>query len=305
MKTLRYIFFLLLSVSAFAQDVEFVSDSDTLRGTLISTASKEKVVLIIAGSGPTDRNGNSAMGLENNSLKMLAEGLAENGISALRYDKRGVARSQIKNFSEADLSFDDLVADAKNWINWLEKEGYNRVIVAGHSQGSLVGMLAAQDNERVSGFVSIAGAGKDLGSTLVAQITAQSAELGAQSKILMDSIVAGHSPEQINPFLASLFRPSIFGFLQSYGKYNPSEEIRKLTIPVMVINGTTDIQVGVAHAQSLTSDTDFDLKIYEGMNHVLKEAPLDRNKNIATYSQPDLPLFSGLIDDITKFINSL
>ena len=81
------------------------------------------VVLIIAGSGPTDMDGNSAIGnLRNNSLKFLAEGLAANGIASLRFDKRGIGTSASAGKEEAKLRFEDYVNDVTGWIDYLAKE---------------------------------------------------------------------------------------------------------------------------------------------------------------------------------------
>ncbi len=300
-----YFFLFHLSFSLLAQEIVISRKGAPLKGTLLATDNKDKVILIISGSGPTDRNGNSAIGMTNNSLKMLAEDLAVKGIASLRFDKRGVAASGYEGFSEADFVFDDLVEDARAWVQFLVEKEYKSIIIIGHSQGSLIGMLVAQNSEKVTAFVSLAGIGKNVGDVLVEQIGAQMAELGEQTKILMDSIVAGHDPKKINPFLVSVFRPSIFPFLRSYAKYDPSIEIRRLKIPVLVVGGTTDIQVGIEHATLLSVDTEFKLVIYDGMNHILKPALENWMQNIATYNQPDLPLFDGLVDDLFNFINSL
>jgi predicted alpha/beta hydrolase len=117
------------------------------------------VALIIAGSGPTDRDGNNPA-MRNNSLKMLAEAMNKNGIVSLRYDKRGIARSRNAGLKEADLRFENYVDDAKAWINYLKKElKFTTIFVIGHSEGSLIGMIASQ-YKNVTKFVSIAGAGQ-------------------------------------------------------------------------------------------------------------------------------------------------
>ena len=65
-----------------------------IKGRLLLPANSTTcpVVLLIAGSGPTDMDGNNPM-MKNNSLKFLAEGLAQKGIASLRFDKRGIAGS--------------------------------------------------------------------------------------------------------------------------------------------------------------------------------------------------------------------
>src|ERR1035437_1292123 len=117
------------------------------------------VALLIAGSGPTDRDGNN-LAMKNNSLKMLANELAKNGIASLRYDKRGIGNSKTTGFNEADIRFDNYVNDAKEWVIYLKKVlKFNNIVVIGHSEGSLIGMIVAQD-KAVSKYVSVAGAGQ-------------------------------------------------------------------------------------------------------------------------------------------------
>ena len=278
-----------------------------LKGTL-SVPNKETktAILMISGSGPTDRNGNSAMGFTNNSLKMVAQSLSED-YAVLRYDKRGIAKSQIAPEDQANLRFDDFIKDARRWLDLLTSEGYKNLIIAGHSQGSLVGMLAAQNRTDVKAFISISGLAEDAGEAIVRQISAQSPALGEETKINMDSLRNGHSVSSYSPFLISIFNPQVQPFLKSYIKYNPSDEIKKLDIPILVVNGTTDIQVGEDQAKLLNeASPDSKVLIIDGMNHVLKDAPNgDIATNMATYNNPDLPLSNGLISGIKSFIETL
>src|SRR5690606_11236335 len=118
------------------------------------------VVLIIAGSGPTDRDGNSPLlPGQNNSLRLLAEGLAQRGIATLRYDKRGIAESANAELREADLRFNTYVDDAAALLSRLHDDArFSRVSVVGHSEGALIAVMAAQ-KAAVDAIVSIAGAG--------------------------------------------------------------------------------------------------------------------------------------------------
>src|SRR5262249_19557543 len=142
------------------QPIALTTSTGAISGTLVMPAATGKVpvVLIIAGSGPTDRNGNSpALPGRNNSYKMLAEALAADGVASVRYDKRGIAESKAAAAREADLRFEMYVDDAAAWVNQLRADPrFSRVIVAGHSEGSLIGMLAAA-NAKADAFVSIAG----------------------------------------------------------------------------------------------------------------------------------------------------
>jgi len=278
-----------------------------LEGTLMmpESNSSKTVAFIIAGSGPTDRDGNNPA-MKNNSLKMLAAELNKNGIASLRYDKRGIGRSQNAGLKEADLRFENYVNDAKAWIIYLKKElKFNNIIVIGHSEGSLIGMIACQD-KNASKFVSIAGAGQSADKIIREQIKSQPPSMIIQVNSILDDLAKGKTVENIPPALISLFRISVQPYLISWIKYDPQKEIAKLKIPVMIVQGTTDIQIGLEDANRLIKALPkAKLVVIEGMNHIMKQAPSDRQMNILTYTQPDLALKKELIFNLIPFINGL
>jgi uncharacterized protein len=262
------------------------------------------VVLIIAGSGPTDRNCNQA-GVQTNAFKMLADSLKKEGIASVRYDKRGVGESASAMKNEEDLRFDDMANDAAGFVKMLKNDKrFTSVIVAGHSEGSLVGMIAAK-KAHADGYISIAGISEKASGTIVRQLAEQSEELSLNAAYMLDSLTKGFNVSSYHPDLASMFRPSVQPYLKSWLKYDPKEEIIKLDCPVLIIQGTTDIQVPQDHAEALKAAYPrATLKIIEGMNHILKQAPKDREKNIATYNQPTLPLSAGITPAITSFVKA-
>ncbi len=276
-----------------------------LEGTLLTpeiNASKT-AALIIAGSGPTDRDGNNPS-MKNNSLKMLAEGLSKNKIASLRYDKRGIAKSQKAGLKEADLRFENYIDDAKSWISYLKKEqGFTNIIVIGHSEGSLIGMIASQ-NKNANKFVSIAGAGQSADKIIREQVKNQPPSIAIQVNSILDELVKGKTVENTPPQLNALFRQSVQPYLISWIKYDPQKVIAKMNIPVLIIQGTTDIQISTEDANRLAKACPAaKLVIIEGMNHIMKQAPADRQQNSLTYTQPDLPLKKELIDNLIPFIN--
>ena len=277
-----------------------------IEGSLMAPESNNSktVALIIAGSGPTDRNGNNA-GMKNNSLKMLALELNKNGIASLRYDKRGIGNSRSAGPKEVDLRFENYVDDAKGWIHYLKNElKFNRIIVIGHSEGSLIGMIASQDKS-VNKYISIAGAGEPADKIIREQLKNQPPSVILEVNSILDNFVKGKTVENTPPELASLFRASVQPYMISWIKYNPQKEIAKLKIPVLIIQGTTDIQVSLADANHLAKALPkAKLVIIEGMNHIMKPAPSDRQLNIATYTEPDLPLKKELISNLITFVTS-
>jgi len=261
------------------------------------------VVLIIAGSGPTDRDGNNPM-MKNNSLKMLATELAKNGIASLRYDKRGIGKSKSAALMENDLHFENYIKDAEGWIDLLKHDTrFGDIIVIGHSEGSLIGMIASQ-KKNVAKFISIAGIGQSADKTIREQLKSQPATVLAQASPILDKLVQGETVENVPSMLNSLFRLSVQPYMISWFKYDPGKEISKLKKPVLIVQGTTDIQVTVDDAEKLAeANPKAEKQIIEGMNHILKTADMDRQKNIATYSQPDLPIKTELVKVIVEFIN--
>ena len=277
-------------------------------GTLELSSCKSKcpVAIIIAGSGPTDRDGNSAaLPGKNNSLKMLAEALAANGIASIRYDKRGIAESAKSMQSEDSIRFTDYVRDAGEWIDFARKDPrFASVIVVGHSEGSLIGIIAAQTHS-VDKFVSLAGTGRPAGTVILEQLSGQlPPDLMASAEGVVRALNAGKVPDSVPPVLYSLFRPSVVPYLISWMKYDPAAEIAKLKIPSLVVQGTTDIQVSRTDANLLAAANPMaKLVVIEGMNHVFKDAPSDRAAQISAYSNPNLPLNAQLVREVVQFIN--
>lgn len=295
-----------VSADPISEEVTLVIPSGTLHGTLTLPRADGTfpVALIIAGSGPTDRDGNSAMlPGKNNSLKMIADSLAQHGIASLRYDKRGVAASQAAATQESDLRFDDFVADAVEWIKQLqEDERFSQVTIIGHSEGSLIGMLAAR-LAQTDAYVSIAGPAQPADSMLLEQLSTQPDFFQQEARTILSELRQSRTVDSLSLFTQQLFRLSVQPYLISWIQYNPAEEIAKLHQPVLILQGTTDLQVSPKEAQRLAAaHPQAELAIVEGMNHVLKKAPAERQENIATYSQSSLPLAEGLVEKLVEFL---
>ena len=306
------LFFLKVSASS-NNDTAFVETSiilHTITGDIVGTLTTPKifkkipVALIIAGSGPTDRNGNNQM-MKNESLRMLSYSLANNNIGSLRFDKRGIAESKGAAKSEADLRFEDYIIDAKGWVELLKKDKrFSKIVVVGHSEGSLIGMIAALD--LTDGYVSIAGAGKSADKILKEQLANQPQMVKDLAFPIIDSLIIGKTVKDVNPALYSLFRPNVQPYLISWFRYDPQLEIKKLSIPVLIVQGTTDIQVSVEDAELLAkANAHTKLELIKNMNHVFRIIDGDRNANIATYNNFSLPISKDLIENIVKFIKKI
>ena len=298
----------LVSAQTTEEHIALETPTGRIAGTLQLPAAgegKPRVALIIAGSGPTDRDGNNPLiPGRNDSLRMLAVALAEEGIATLRYDKRGVAASLPAGSTESELRFENYVEDAAAWIGKLKADPrFGSVAVIGHSEGSLIGMLAAQQGGAAA-FVSIAGIADGPSVILRKQLAAKlPPELNTESERILAALVGGNTVEQVPPALMTLYRPSVQPYMISWFKYVPSQRIAALTMPVLIAQGNTDIQVEVAQAYGLhRAKPDATLAIIPGMNHIFKHVRADPALQAAAYSDPSLPVSPLLVKAVSDFL---
>lgn len=292
----------------FVNNIFFAAGKDTIFGTLTlpeQTGKKVPVVMIIAGSGPTDRDGNQGSSVKTNTYLMIADSLKKAGIASVRYDKRGVGASLGSIEKEEDVRFEDEINDAAGFIKILKQDSrFSKVYVFGHSEGSLIGMVAA-NKEKPAGFISVAGAGERIDKIIEQQLSMQSSTLTEKATIILDSLAAGYKPKNIDPYLETLFRPSTLPYMISWLKYDPQKEIKKLSGKVLIIQGTTDVQVSVDDAKKLKkAKPEATLKLITGMSHIMKNGPADRTQNIATYTKTYLPLNDEIVPAIVKFASA-
>lgn len=290
-----------------SEDVTVKNAVGRLRGTLVlpEGCGPHTVALIVAGSGPTDRDGDQSS-IHARPYRLLAEALATSGIGSLRYDKAGVGASKGAIFSEATLRFEMGADDAALFVEALRAdERVGRVIMVGHSEGSLVGMLAAQ-RASVDGFVSLAGAGRPAGDVLREQLgkNLRDPELQATAFSILSSLEQGERVDDVPSELNALFRPSVQGYLISWLKYDPAEVLRTLSVDdILLVQGTTDIQVPVGDAERLAAArSDARLLVIEGMNHVLKKANMSSQSQQDAYTNPELPLVPMLVRELSAFM---
>jgi len=298
-----------IAAQAHAAETPITLDTPTgqLAGTLElpAGADKPRVALLIAGSGPTDRDGNSSLiPGRNDSLKLLAAGLAEAGIATIRYDKRGIGGSHAAGSAESALRFEMFVDDAAAWIARLKADPrFASVAVIGHSEGSLIGMLAARQSDAAA-FVSIAGIADGASTLLRKQLEGRlPPELEKESERILVSLESGVVVDPVPPALATLFRPSVQPYLISWFKYVPAQRIAELTMPVLVVQGNTDIQVDVVQANRLHgARPGAKLEIIPGMNHVFKHVRAVPELQVASYGDPSLPVSPLLVKSIADFL---
>jgi pimeloyl-ACP methyl ester carboxylesterase len=277
-----------------------------LNGTMINARNSDPVVLIVPGSGPTDRDGNNPMGLKTDAYKLLAEGLSEERISTVRVDKRGMfgsAGAGDPNISSPQAYVDDIHA----WIDAIKTErGSKCVFLLGHSEGALMVSLAAEGRKDVCGLILVSGMGRKMGDVIREQLTSNPANAPVLGQALgaLSELEAGRHVDVtgMHPALLALFNPKVQGYLISMFAIDPVEAVRKANKDTLIVQGERDLQVSVADARLLDKAPHTRLRLIGHMNHVLKDAPEDRAGNIATYSNPSLPLSKDLVKYVRRFV---
>ena len=279
--------------------------SGTLYGTLAmpDAAGPVPVALILAGSGPTDRDGNSAAGLHADSYRLLAHALAARGVATLRADKRGVGESAAAYDRSETVVFGDFVSDAQAWLQHLRADPrFASVSVVGHSEGALVGALAGAGG-RADALVSVAGAGEPIGDVLRRQLSERLPEpMRPDAFALLDSLEAGRLVPEPG-LLAQVFPPAMQPYLISWMAHDPAAAVAAFAGPVLVVQGRTDVQVGVADAERLAAARpEARLVLIDGMNHVLKDVSGDLAAQMPSYADASLPVNADLVREAAGFL---
>lgn len=290
----------------------FVELPGPLKGTQLAPAGRAKgpAALILPGSGPTDRDGNNPLGVKGSTYRLLAEGLVAEGVTTVRMDKRGMFASAAAAADPNRVFIADLSTDANTWAADLKKRTDAPCVwLIGHSEGTLVAEVAAQSGKDLCGLVLVSGPGNSMGDTLRNQLKANpaNAPILPQALPAIDALEAGRDVDVsgMHPALQRLFAPQVQAFEKAAFAYQPTQLLKAYKGPVLILQGTTDIQVLPSDAEKLkAAKPDATLVLLDGVNHLLKVAPADRAANLATYSDPSLPLAPGVGKTIADFIKS-
>jgi len=291
-----------------ATEVSVPSEPAPLFGTLLQPQGEARAAaVILPGSGPTDRDGNSPLGVSAATYRLLAEGLAEAGIATVRIDKRGIGKSAPAAVFEDQLRFSHDAEDARAWAREAARlTGRLCVWLIGHSEGAMVALAAVEQPEpAVCGLVLLSGPGRPVGQSLREQLASVPEPLKAQAFATLAELEAGRTVAEPPAQLAGLFRPSVQPYFISMLAQRPAEMAGAYAGPIFIGQGSTDVQVPVADAEVLkAARPDATLKLWDGVNHVLKLAPAERAANLSTYSAPGMPLAPGVVADVAAFILS-
>ncbi len=263
------------------------------------------VAIIIAGSGPTNRDGNNRF-MVNNSLKMVAEGLAQNGIASLRYDKRGIGMSRYEGMVEDSLTSDDFARDVALWVKYVHgRSDLNDITLIGHSEGGKLAEMAVRYYDaEVDNIVLLAAPGRPIDVLLKEQLRGQDEEVRAEAYKIIDSLKKGRKYRDVPFYLRGVFRGSIQRFLMHDMRIDPAELASKLKVPILIVQGTTDLQITMTDAKRLKEAQPLaELVVIEDMNHVLKQTDFKSMELQGfIYNNPSLPLHPELIPALVEFI---
>jgi fermentation-respiration switch protein FrsA (DUF1100 family) len=277
-----------------SEEILIKNDVIELPGTLTFSKTKTPLIIWVHGSGGVDRNGNQPQ-----YIKQFRGEINKENIAFFSYDKRTVNLKNVASLKKGVL-VKDFISDIKKVVNHFKNDKrFTEIILAGHSQGSLIAMKALQNVDK---YISIAGAGETIDKTLIRQVTAQSAEFGKLTEKYFKELKETGEIKVVDPNLLSLFAKPNQPFFASWVALNPIEEIKKVTIPTLIINGTKDIQVKVEDANALhKAKPNAQLVIIKNMNHVLKNIEVDTD-NMKSYYSADFPISSELITTVVAFI---
>lgn len=305
-------------VASFAaeEEVQITAPWGNIAATLATPeGGSDTAVLIIAGSGPTDRNGNSGLNLNTFTYKMLADGLTAEGIAVMRYDKRAIGLSHYPAEEVPNLLFDDFVDDAALCAEYLRARGYSRIILAGHSEGGAIALLVATERSvAIDGIVLLSAAAFPMDEILRWQLAEQlmPSHIGLMvtANNLIIRLKRGEriAEESIPKELLALFHPRVQPFITSSMQHDPREVAARCTQPMLIISGGRDIQVTTANGEALhAAQPHAEHVVFQDMSHVLKDAAsADRVEQlVSVYTNSQLPLTEGLIATIAQFINNI
>ena len=300
--------------SVFAKEIPYPNEKEIsltssigtlIYGTLLSKNKNQKLAIIIPGSGPTDRDGNNPLGVAADSYKMLAHALDSQNIASFRYDKSFIGKSTVTGFKEEDVSFENSIQDVENIIDYLQDTlGYKNIFLIGHSEGSLIGMVVAQ-RKKIKGYISLAGMGRPFDTIVEEQLNTQGWADSLQTKatFIFDQLKKGNVVKDIPAPLKVLFNKSIQPYLISLLKYNPVQEIKKVNCPILIVQGSCDMQITEEDAENLhTANKKSSLEIIQGMTHTLKDAGNNCAEQNKTYMDSSIPLDAHLIKFVSGFI---
>jgi pimeloyl-ACP methyl ester carboxylesterase len=275
-----------------------------------STSSPRAVAVIIPGSGPVDHDGNSPGGLRAATYALLAQELSADGVTTVRVDKRGMYGSAAPGVDPNRVTLDDYAKDTTRWAEALtQRASAPCAWLIGHSEGAVVAILTAVKKGKVCGLILLAPPGRSLADVIASQLhdNPANAPLLPAADAALAALKQGRHVDSaaLPPPLRPLFRAEVQDFLIAAFRIDPAVELSHLDLPVLILGGDEDLQIGPMDISRLAkAKPGAKVIILNGVNHVLKDVPADRSANLASYADPNLPLDRRIVPAISGFIAS-
>lgn len=289
-----------------AETVDIPGPLGPLQGEVIAVQGARHAVVIIPGSGPTNRDGNTpSSGMRSDLYRLLAEGLAVAGVASIRIDKRGMFGSVEAIADANDVTVRAYAEDTAAWVA-RAADLAPCVWLAGHSEGGLVSLVAAQDPpDALCGLILLATPGRPVGRLMVEQVARNpgAAPFVEELTSIVADIEAGapRPVEQISPALQPLFAEGVRDYMLDLFSWDPAALGAGWDGPALIVQGGADIQVGAEDArllaQAMPQAERLDLP---EATHMLK--PDQPGDPLATYREPDIALDPGLVPGIVGFL---
>lgn len=292
---------------AAAEALRIDGPTGPLEGEALAVPGARHALVIVPGSGLVDRDGNSGDGrLATDAYKLLAEGLAEAGIASIRIDKRGFFGSAGAAADPNAATVAGYAEDARAWVGRAAALA-PCVWIAGHSEGGLVALVAAQTPPKtLCGLILLAAPGRPVGRILEEQLAANpyNTALIPEIRAIIADLEAGRTrdPGTIAAPLRPLFGAGPQRFMIDLFAWDPAAPAAEAALPMLVVQGDADLQISAADAALLTGAAPgAESAPLAGMTHMLK--PDRPGAPWASYADPAIPLHSGLVPAIRGFLD--
>lgn len=301
--------------SAFAateSTVEAPGPQGPLAGTFLDVGAHKPVVLLISGSGATDRNGDTVTALKPGTLRLLAEGLAARGVSSVRIDKRGMFGSAHAIPDANQITIHDYVTDVQNWITVIQRRtGAPCIWIAGHSEGATVALASASSVRPLCGLILISSPGRPFGELLRSQLHAAPGvqTLLPQVDRAIDAFETGKTvdPQTLHPGLRHIFHPSVQSYLIDIMRYDPAKLAAAYQGPILLVQGGRDIQVSLEEdfGRLKAAAPKADVLFLPEASHVMKDVPgTERADALRAYTDSAIPLDAKFVPRVAEFVLS-
>ena len=266
-----------------------------------TAAARMPVAILLGGSGVGDRDGTVA-GVA--TLAQLAGRLADAGILAVRFDKRGYGQSGGRPESATLTDYAEDVRAVVKWVADRKDVDNKRIALVGHSEGAWVGMLAAGREDKVAALVTLAGPATTGGELILEQqqTALNTMELSAEEresrvalqKQIQGAVITGKGWETIP---AAMRKQADTPWFQSVLQFDPAQTIKRVKQPLLLVHGALDQQVPVSHAERLadlarkeSKSKAVELVIVKGVNHLLTPAETGAVTEYATLTDRNVSM---------------